>query len=775
MKLEDNMIIITTNNYKTKILKENKLKYNIKIYTLNEFKEKYYYQYKPDILMYMKNKYNMIPEIASVILENLYDIENKKYESAKLNNLVNIKNDLIDNGYIIYNHNFKKFIEDKKIICYNTKFKNYEVIMDNIEPKKEIIIYKYESIIDEVICTAMKIKKLIEDGVDINNIKINSLDGSYTGIFNRIFTFYNIPYDLPNDKLYFLSDIKKFLNETPKNTKLLDLNDELEKLNLNESIHNELVNIINKYTNYETLGDIYDVLIYELKQKSVKLKKYTDIITEINYKNYIPNDNEYIFMLGFNQDIIPKIYKDDSYLLDKERKELNIELSKDKNEEEVRTLTNFINMTKNLILSYKLSSPKQEFGYSNYLTSLNNLKETTCEYDYKNEKINKLLLAERLDNFILYNDKANDLTTLYSNYKNLEYSTYSNLYEKIDYDIIKKQINNKINLSFSNINTFYKCSFRFLLDNIYRVSTFETSVSQIIGNLFHRVLEKTYSQNRNDYDTIIDEAILEFYPNGLTKKEQFYSEKYRKAIKDLIEILNENYERTKFENTYFEQSFKIKVENDIDISLKGFVDKILTLNDGESTYVIVIDYKTGGMHNDFKKVVHGLDMQLLMYLYLIKNSGLIKNPKFAGMYLQQIMTEVLNKDPKKTYHQQIVDNVKLNGYTLKDTKVAGLIDSKFEESSYIKSLKLKKDGDFMSSSKVLTEEEINEFIDIVEDNINKAILSINNCDFDINPKKIGKVNEGCLYCKYQDICYVNNDNIIELEIGGDEDVSESES
>ena len=81
----------------------------------------------------------------------------------------------------------------------------------------------------------------------------------------------------------------------------------------------------------------------------------------------------------------------------------------------------------------------------------------------------------------------------------------------------------------------------------------------------------------------------------------------------------------------------------------------------------------------------------------------------------------------------------------------------------------------MSSSKVLTEEEINEFIDIVDNNINKVITSINNCEFDINPKQIGKTNEGCLYCKYQDICYVNNDNIIELEIGGEDDVSESES
>ncbi len=89
----------------------------------------------------------------------------------------------------------------------------------------------------------------------------------------------------------------------------------------------------------------------------------------------------------------------------------------------------------------------------------------------------------------------------------------------------------------------------------------------------------------------------------------------------LIEIINENNLKSQFENTYFEQKFEIQKENDLNITIKGFVDKILTFNDGENTYVVVIDYKTGGMHNDFKKVVYGLDMQLLMYLYLIKNTN----------------------------------------------------------------------------------------------------------------------------------------------------------
>ena len=122
MNLEENLIIITEQKYKRKLINENILKYNLKIYTKDEFTKLYYHDYKSDVLLYMYNKFNMIPEIAKIILDNLYKIEDKIYSTNKLNNLVKIKKDLIENGYIIFNNNFKSFIKDKKIIAYNTYY-----------------------------------------------------------------------------------------------------------------------------------------------------------------------------------------------------------------------------------------------------------------------------------------------------------------------------------------------------------------------------------------------------------------------------------------------------------------------------------------------------------------------------------------------------------------------------------------------------------------------------------------------------------------------------
>ena len=53
---------------------------------------------------------------------------------------------------------------------------------------------------------------------------------------------------------------------------------------------------------------------------------------------------------------------------------------------------------------------------------------------------------------------------------------------------------------------------------------------------------------------------------------------------------------------------------------------------------------------------------------------------------------------------------------------------------------------------------------------------IRNADFKINPKRIGKDLIGCQYCKFQDICFRREEDIVSFKeykkldfLGGEED------
>ena len=65
--------------------------------------------------------------------------------------------------------------------------------------------------------------------------------------------------------------------------------------------------------------------------------------------------------------------------------------------------------------------------------------------------------------------------------------------------------------------------------------------------------------------------------------------------------------------------------------------------------------------------------------------------------------------------------------------------------------------------KVLSKEKINKLIEIVKDNIDNAFDNILDAKFDINPKRVGKDNIGCSFCKYSDICFMKEEDVVSLE------------
>ena len=147
-------------------------------------------------------------------------------------------------------------------------------------------------------------------------------------------------------------------------------------------------------------------------------------------------------------------------------------------------------------------------------------------------------------------------------------------------------------------------------------------------------------------------------------------------------------------------------------------------------------------------------MQLPVYIYLIKNE--ISNVKIAGFYLQKILNNKSSLEERK-------NDLKLQGYSNSDTSILSMFDSSYEDSKIVKSLKVTNSGGFYSYSKVISDEEIDILCEVVKSKINEASDNILNGKFDINPKEIDNKNIGCDFCKYKDICYMTNSDIVILK------------
>ena len=194
----------------------------------------------------------------------------------------------------------------------------------------------------------------------------------------------------------------------------------------------------------------------------------------------------------------------------------------------------------------------------------------------------------------------------------------------------------------------------------------------------------------------------------------------------------------------------------------GVIDKLMYKEEDNQTIAAIIDYKTGNPKIDLNTSIYGIEMQLPIYLYLASNTNKITNVKFAGFYLQKILNNEIVKDYINSYEDLKRNNLKLQGYSNEDINILSKFDKSYINSRVIKSMKTTQKG-FSTYAKVLSEDKMNKLINIVDKTIDKSIDKILSCEFDINPKKIGMHNYGCEFCKFKDICFMSNNDIVNLK------------
>ena len=134
------------------------------------------------------------------------------------------------------------------------------------------------------------------------------------------------------------------------------------------------------------------------------------------------------------------------------------------------------------------------------------------------------------------------------------------------------------------------------------------------------------------------------------------------------------------------------------------------------------------------------------------------------MYLQRILNGEVNIVPNKTYLEQKNDNLKLYGYSLDDLLAISRFDPTYENSKYIRGMKMTKKG-FSQYSNVISDEIMKELVELVDSKVINARDLILKADFSINPKSIAGDKEiiGCKYCKFNDICNRKNEDIVNLK------------
>lgn len=768
-------IIICSSKNKEKILEylsKNRKMIQINFMTLKELSDSLYFKCNEESFYYVMKKYNVKYDVAERYINNLVYVEDKVYDNKKLDNLVDIKKRLSDNHLLEKDNYFNTYIKNKDIIFYG--FDYIDAFMDkmindlsnvtNVKViNKEYFSYehkviKFNHIEDEVEFVATKICELVNKNIDINNIKLTNIKDEYLPTIKRIFKMYNIPVNLDDQpKIFGTMICKEFLDNFSS-----DLNKIIDdlKAKYNGDVLYKIIDIVNKYAFVQDKMEVKEMMIHDLASTNVSNEKHVNAIEIVNIDEGF-SDDEYIFMLNFNMGSIPKVIKDEDYLSDKDRILLGLESTIELNKKIKESTIKNINSIKNLIITYKLESYENIYFPSILINDMHmETIEGVVDYSYS-DLANKIKLCKGLDRYLKYNVKTKDLSKLYSSYS-IPYLKYNNNFSGIDKNTLKRLLNNKLSLSYSSLQTYEECSFKYYVSNILGLDVYEDTFSAFIGSLFHHVLERGIKK-----DIDVPSETREYIKDKvLTNKEKFFINKLIKDISLALKVIKYQLENSKFKDITTESKIEVIKKGNIEVVFKGFIDKIMSFNNGVKTYAALVDYKTYSADVKLDLLKYGLNIQLPVYLYLASNK--LENVEFVGFYVQRILSTENKYEENELLENQKIKNMKLCGYSIDDPLLLEMFDKTYADSEIINGLKLKQDGSFSASSNVLSKEKINEIIELTDKIIDECIENIENGKFDINPKVYKESNISCKYCKYRDLCFTKNEDIIEISEEGEE-------
>ena len=742
-------ILLLPNNLKKSIIKKVREEYynkSIKFMSLEEFIKKITFDYNERTIYYLMKEYQINYSTALLYLNNLYYISNK-LDNEKMKKLIDIKKYLDDNNLLIYNNYFKEYVKDKEIYIYgynyiNKYYKkllkdyNYKVIDDDNKINELNKIYYADYIEEEVIYVGSKICKLLNNNISIEHIKIIA-SNEYERIIDRVFGFLNIPVDINKNSLYGISSVKKVIDNLDDISLFNDIKD--------NDIIKKLVNIINKYSFINDKKEVKDLIINDLKSTYIENNNGIKLSSINDYFD----DNDYVFLMGFNKENYPKVYKDNDYFSDKEKEQLGLDNSTNLNIKERENIIKNLLSIKNLTITYKLSDDNNIYIKSDLLdTAIEKIKID----DYTNSNmLNKVLLCQKLDNLVKYNIEDPSIGILSNNY-NINYMNYDNKYKTINKDNLYKYLDNKLTLSYTSFDNYNKCRFKYFIGNILKINIIKNDFAMIIGNVCHYLLS---CMNNNDFD--IDKYFDDYISKerSFSKRELFFLDRIKEEIVFIIDTLKKQLSYSSFDKELYEKKVYVNKDKTIKINFMGVIDKVRYKEEDGVTYLAVIDYKTGSTDIKLNNMEYGLGMQLPIYLYL-SNYLDLNNIKVVGFYLQKLLVNVT--DNKKDYIEAKEDTLKLEGYSINEENILSKFDNTYNDSKLIKGMKTSSKG-FYSYSKVLSTEEIDDIINKTDKLIDKVIDNILEADFSINPKVIDGDSVSCNFCEYKDICFKNERDI----------------
>ncbi|MDY2727959.1 MAG: PD-(D/E)XK nuclease family protein [Candidatus Onthovivens sp.] len=676
---------------------------------------------------------------------------------------------LKSNDFIYIDNEYPKLFLNKSIyiIGYSKESNEIKHVLELIKPKDVTYLsfadvlnnyscnlFEFERIQDEINTAFISIMDLLKKGVNPADIIL------ITDICNNFFFLntyaneYKIPLNFSTSKtLYDLPLSKKIEN------------------NISSLTYNQLSDFddgSNEYKLIKSEIEFYDILNLPLRSTNYKsILKTTKINETSSYEGItvtdklIFDDSKYIFVTNVDNSFFIRVEKNNDLLDDIDKEEGLIDSSNINNIFYSEMYKSFLNFSNKVWLSYsKISSGGSE--NPSYFFS--------HQYD-KNDFEKHIKKIESDHGFSKSIEKANysHLIYLYNNYgiANKNYFAYKKTFKDLqtyDYKFKKFSYYNDLKdykISYSNMNIFYECPFKFFCSKVLKLDDFEDNFYSKAGNLVHEIYESLYKESF-DFDNELERCMSHY---NFDSREEIFLGKIIFNAKNIAKELIDYKRNSLISDTKAEQSIIVKSKSGH--LIYGKIDSILIAKYEDVSAIQIIDYKTGSVENPTLNNEFGLNLQLPIYAYLLDKSSIYSQYVLSGSYYIKIMDAGVKYCPIDC---QTGDFIYLkhplkSGITLENAEVASFFEPLLEKNSKserVSNLKFSQ----KTKSLIGNVSDFNFLHDSVDETSKKFIPSMLDQFFDFFIDEYSQGNfsispfystfsddTACRFCNFKDVCF----------------------
>ena len=344
---------------------------------------------------------------------------------------------------------------------------------------------------------------------------------------------------------------------------------------------------------------------------------------------------------------------------------------------------------------------------------------------------------------------------------------------------VEKLYGRKLRLSASRIDKQAECRLAYFLHyGLSAKERKEATVDQLeFGTYIHAALEHTardVMEKGGFWKVSLEETlqiagdharnyVAEHFGQLDSSRLNYLLKHNNRELEMIIEELWRELSTSRFVPVDFELSFgsdgklaAIRIPNKaMEAELRGFVDRVDAWSNGHTNYYRVVDYKTGKKDFDYCDVFNGIGLQLLLYLFALKEQGgciLGQNSKPAGVLYFPARSPVISADGREDTEQEEKERAKAwkrKGLLLEDSTVIDAMEPDGVPGRLC--CKITKDGSLKGD--IATRDQLDLLRGYLFRILGKLVGEIADGNIDPNPYTRGSGRNACSYCPYKPICH----------------------